>query len=144
MDTDKAQRAACPRCGTPGSPAGHGYTSNGYACPPVDVVAALREELATVTAERDALRGALHEATGLLEQLDAYHPAGDCDSCAMIRAALGGERRPTGAEMERDALVTARAEEREACARMCDEAATLTGSGLARGLADQIRARGGV
>ena len=37
---------------------GHGCTSAGYACPPQDVVAVLREEPARVTAELDALRGA--------------------------------------------------------------------------------------
>lgn len=58
-DHDRAQLAAlgacCARCGTPAHPrGGHGYTAAGYACPPADVVAALREELARVTAERDA------------------------------------------------------------------------------------------
>lgn len=77
MDNDKAQVSACPRCGTPSSPRGHGYTAAGYTCPPGDVVAALREELAhaqdeartallalggqlaAAERERGALRGAL-------------------------------------------------------------------------------------
>ena len=111
-DHDRAQLAAlgarCARCGTPAHPrGGHGYTSAGYTCPPQDDVA--------------VLRAALHEAVGLLEQLDAYHPAENCDSCAMIRAALNREARPSGAEMERDAL-------REELARVTAERDALRGA----------------
>ncbi len=53
---DRAQLAAlgarppCPRCGTPGGPTGHGYTSAGYTCPPHDPADIARQDERAVCA----------------------------------------------------------------------------------------------
>ena len=65
---------------------GHGCTSAGYACPPQDVVAVLREEPARVTAELDALRGALEvELERACDTTTRYTPE-------RVLATTGGDR----------------------------------------------------